>query len=406
MASAGKEEFAMNIFQRRAVRFLIPAFLLILLPSFGIATERRQLVVGTNGADCRGASFKSIQSAVDAASPGDSIRVCKGVYPEQLSITKSVDIEPDPGVFVVPLALKQNATGLATGVPIAAAIIVSGAADVSIADLTVDGINNAVTGCAPRVEGIYYQNASGEISRVVVRNFRLGPSLGGCQSGTGILIESGNGSSSHVEIRKCVIHDFQKNGITANEIGTYVRVHGNVVTGLGPTNGAAQNGIQIGFGANGEVSQNMVTNTVWSGCIDVSTCSAVATSILVAESDGVKVSENLLSDAQVNIFIVGNLGAVSGNQVFNSRVFDGIRIEGNNYLVSRNRITSAGEALIFIQGDENEVTHNRLSDATIGILKSTGSFNNNFDHNEFDHVAIPIQDPPTNSLVGLIIPDR
>lgn len=396
----------MNVFQRRVVRFLIPALLLTLLPSFGIATERRQLVAGNDGVDCPGASFKTIQSAVDAASPGDSIRVCKGIYPEQLSITKSVDIEPDPGVFLVPAALKQNANGLATGIPIATAIFVSGAANVSIADLTVDGINNAVTGCAPRVEGVYYQNASGEISRVVVRNFRLGLSLGGCQSGTGILIESGNGGSSRVEIKNCVIHDFQKNGITANEIGTDVRVHGNVVTGLGPTNGAAQNGIQIGFGAKGEVSQNMVTNTVWSGCLDVSNCSAVATNILVAESDGVKVSGNLLSDAQVNIFIDGNLGAVSGNQVFNSRVFDGIRIEGSNCLVSRNRITSAGEALIFIQGNENEITHNRLSDATIGILKSTGSLNNNFDHNDFQHVVIPIQDPPTNSLVGLIVPDR
>jgi parallel beta-helix repeat protein len=396
----------MNINDRRTVRFLIPALLSALSLPVGRASSNKQLVVGNAGQDCVGATYQSIQSAVDAASPGDSIRVCKGVYHEQLSITKSVDIDPDEGVFLVPPELKQNATGLATGVPIAAAIFVSGAAKVSITGLTLDGINNAITACAPRVEGIYYQNASGGIKHVVIRNFRLGQGLGGCQSGTGILVESGNGGSSEVEIESCVIHDFQKNGITANEIGTHVSVHGNVITGLGPTNGAAQNGIQIGFGAVGEISHNTVTETVWSGCTEVSTCLAVATNILVAESDGVNVSENTLSDSQVGIFIDGNHASVSENQVFNSRVFDGIRIQGSDSVVRRNRIKTAGEALIFIMGNDNKVEHNALADAVIGILKSTGSLDNNFDHNDFDNVAIHIQDPPLNSLAGLIIPER
>jgi nitrous oxidase accessory protein NosD len=396
----------MNINNRRTVRFLIPALLLALSLPVGRASASTQLVVGSASQDCVGATYQSIQSAVDAASDGDSIRVCKGVYQEQLSITKSVDINPDEGVFLVPSVLKQNATGLATGVPIAAAIFVSGTVNVSISGMTVDGINNAVTGCAPRVEGIYYQNASGKISRNVVRNVTLGLGLGGCQSGTGILVESGNGGSSDVTIVDNVVHDFQKNGITANEIGTHVSVHGNVITGLGPTNGAAQNGIQIGFGAKGEISQNMVMETIWSGCTDVSTCSAVATQILVAESDGVKVSDNMLADSQVSIFIEGNLAEVSGNQVFNSRVFDGIRIEGSNCRVRHNKISTAGEALIFVMGNDNKVEHNALADAVIGILKSTGSLDNKFDHNDFDNVAIHFQDPPLNSFAGLIIPER
>ena len=203
----------MNAHSAQIVGRLIPVLLLVVLPSFGTASAGSRLVVGKDG-DCPGASFTSIQSAVDAAAPGDTIRVCKGVYPEQPLITKRVNIESDPGVFLVP-RMQQNAIGLATGTPIAAAVLVSNAVGVSISGLTVDGITNGFTGCAPRLEGIYYQNASGRISRAVIRHFRLGQGLGGCQSGTGILVESGNGGSSDVEIEDCVIHDFQKNGITA-----------------------------------------------------------------------------------------------------------------------------------------------------------------------------------------------
>src|SRR5216684_4336078 len=66
-----------------------------------------------------------------------------------------------------------------------------------------------------------------------------------------------------VEIDHCTVHDFQKNGITADEKGTLAIIHRNVVTGLGPTTGAAQNGVQIGFGVAGSIVNNTVTNNVW-----------------------------------------------------------------------------------------------------------------------------------------------
>jgi hypothetical protein len=236
------------------------------------------------------------------------------VYSEpQLFINKAINLEGDAGVFFVPPSFTQNASGLASGAPVAAGIFVMGADSVSITGITVDGVNNLITQCSPRLEGIYFQNSSGKIDSVVVRNMKLGSGLSGCQSGTGILVESGNGGTSRVEIVNCRIHDFQKNGITANEIGTSVSAHSNTINGVGPTNGAAQNGIQVGFGATGKIVQNTVANMIWAPCTDINTCQAVATNILVAESDGVEVSSNTVSISQVGIFGDGNNEIISRN---------------------------------------------------------------------------------------------
>ena len=145
------------------------------------------------------------------------------------------------------LRFQQNTMSLATGDAIAAAVLVSGATNVKISGLTVDGINNGITECAPRLIGVYFQNSSGSLQHAAVRNFKLAASLNACQSGTGVFVESGGGQTSDVEIADSSIHDYQKNGITANESGTNAKIHDNVVTGIGPTTGAAQNGIQIGF---------------------------------------------------------------------------------------------------------------------------------------------------------------
>ena len=394
------------LFNRKGVASLI-CLLVCALSAPSRVRASRTLVVGQNQTTCPGATFSQMQAAIDQAAPGDSVHVCKGVYSEQqLFINKPLNLSGEPGVFLVPPSFTQNASGLASGAPIAAGIFVAKADPVSITGITIDGINNSINQCSPRLEGIYYQNASGKIDSVVVTNMKLGPGLNGCQSGTGILVESGDDAGSRVEIVNCKIHDFQKNGITANESGTFVSVHENVVTGLGPTTGAAQNGIQIGFGATGRIVENTVVNMIWSPCIDPNTCQAVATNILVAESDGVEVRDNTVSISQVGIFGDGNNATILRNRVSNASVFDGIRVEGNGSKVLNNAVATAGEALIFVEGNDNDVVHNALSDAPVGILKVSGSSDDKFRANDFDNVVRKIVDPMPRSLTGLLVPER
>jgi hypothetical protein len=383
---------------------LLAAMLLLPLPA--ISGDRPQLVVDDDKVECPHAAFSRIQDAVDAATPGAMIRVCKGNYAEQVAIHKPLTIAADSGAVLMPATMRQNTTSLFDGAPLATAILVADTTDVTIEGLIVDGVNNGVPQCSPRLFGIAFQNASGEISQVAIRNFKLGTGLGGCQSGTGIFVQSGGGGISNVEIEKSTIHDFQKNGITADEVGTQVSVHGNVVTGIGPTTGAAQNGIQIGFGAGGAISGNTVTNNLWSPCTAVDTCAAVATNILVTRSDGVEVSDNRAGISQIEIFVHGNQGLVAGNETFASSVFEGIRIEGDGNRVRHNRVFNGAESGIFVAGNNNVVEHNNITEAAVGILKETGSLGNVIRFNRVFDTLVAVQDPASLGLAGVVSPER
>jgi nitrous oxidase accessory protein NosD len=351
------------------------------------------LTVSENPTVCPDAQFTTIQAAIDAASPGANIHVCAGTYAEQLSISKPISLSGDNGVVIQPSGVVANSTGTASGQPIAAIILVQETPDVNISDLIVDGANGDIKGCAPDFIGIFYRNASGEISRVPVRNVKLAASLNGCQSGSGILVQSGGGAASIVTVENSSIHNYQKNGITANEFGTKVRIEGNVVTGVGPTTGAAQNGIQIGFGAAGSIERNTVANHIWSPCISTTVCDFSASDILVVQSDRVKLDQNRAGISQVGIAVLANHAQVTGNRVFDTQVFDGIQLVGNDNDAESNRIVHSDESGVFIQGNNNVVVQNTIDEAAFGVLKLAGSSGNIIAGNDFHNVTVKVLDP-------------
>src|ERR1700741_4732090 len=77
-------------------------------PGSAWPARRAQLVVDDDKIDCPNAGFSPIQDAIDAASPGDEIRVCKGIYIEQVKIGKPLDIEADNGAILMPSAMQAN----------------------------------------------------------------------------------------------------------------------------------------------------------------------------------------------------------------------------------------------------------------------------------------------------------
>ncbi len=351
----------------------------------------QQLVVVGNKAECPGAGFTTIQAAVNAAPLGASIRVCPGTYNEQVTIISSVTIKGDKGAVVMPSPMIQSSMNLATGDPIAAVILVKNTAHVTIEGLAVDGAASQII-CRPNMVGIYYRNASGKINDVVVKNMKPESGGGGCQSGLGIFVQSGNGGSSSVTVERSSVHDYDKNGITANESGTEVRVKENVVTGLGPTTDAAQNGIQVGFGATGQIEENTIINHIWSPCLSVSQCTDVAAGLLIFEANDVRIAKNTVGKSQTGIYLQGSHAKVEANNVFNTDVFDGIAVVGNNNRLEDNTITHSDEAAVFLLGNGNKITENTINETPIGVWKFGGG-GNFIEGNRYINTAKPVLDP-------------
>jgi nitrous oxidase accessory protein NosD len=383
----------LSVFLLLSVSFLVP---------YRAAAQDRDdkpdLLVDDDKVQCPAATFASIQDAINAANPGSRIRVCPGTYREQLSINKSLRIEGDSGAIVLPKGMAAN-TISSSGTPIAAAILVKDAANVEIEGLIVDTTNNEITECSPDLIGILYQNSSGSIEHNAVRNTKLSVSLNGCQSGDAIVVQSLGGETSKVNIDDNSVHDYQKNGITGNESGTEVTITNNVVTGLGPTTGAAQNGIQIGFGAKGGVLRNTVTDNIWAPCVTLSNCTFNATGILVFQSDDVRVEHNFVASNQVGIFAGGQNTKIESNNISNSLVLVGIDLAGDDSLASRNDVTHCGQAGILIEGNNNKVQSNEITEAPVGILKLSGTIGNTHSGNSFFDTLIPVQDPVAAHIV-------
>jgi hypothetical protein len=346
------------------------------------------LLVDDDKVQCPSATFTTIQSAVLAASSGDRINVCPGTYHEQVKVTKRLTIQ---GIAVgnqnlaviMPTGTLVNSSSLTSAAPIAAVVLVDGTEKVNLNNLTVDGSTNGLSGCGINLVGIYYRNSSGDVDNVAVKNIKLAPADFGCQSGLGIFVQSGNNKKSRVDISDSSVHDYQKNGITANEVGTEVNITGNAVTGVGPTVQIAQNGIQLAFGAKGRVEGNSVINHVYSPCTSGDNCAATSSNILIFNSNGVKVSGNNLGNSQVNIYYGGNRGEVSCNTIFQSPIFDGIDLIGNQNKAVDNRIFNSDQSAVFVMGDRNEVKDNLINETPFGVLKEASSTNTSISGNRY-----------------------
>jgi hypothetical protein len=401
---------------------------------------------------CGTPNYPTIQDAINHASAGSTVGICAGQgsnpdgsYPEQVYINKRLTLEGiavgnvNQAVITAPIGgVVTNANSLIDGSAIQAQIYVTDTTAVDITNVVVDGTGNGLATCAAFLVGIYYQDASGVVSHVVARHQEAADltDYGGCQWGLGIYAESGQISgksgTSTLTVEYASVHDFMKNGITGNEVGTSLNVIDSQIRGQGPTTGAAENGIQFGFGAKGEAVNNSVSDVVWSPCVSLSNCEATGTGILLYDSSNVTVSANHVAntqgavgiDADGEFFCVGgtNQGAsctgagdstctgtgaactpasandetVENNVVNGSLVYDAIDVCGSNdSAVTGNTISNSGQSAIHLDstcslfggpvGGSASVSGNIINEACAGILD--GSANNTIGTNTSNNVV-------------------
>src|ERR1039457_6459232 len=313
-------------------------------------------------------NYATIQQAVNASPPGTVIKVCPGNYPEQVAIiAKNLTLEgikygTEDAVVILPPAggLVANTTDVDSGDPVAAQPVVQNTGSVSISNLTVDGTGNGLS-CGPDVRGILFQNSSGTVKHVAVRNQVPNGIPNGCQVGESIWVETAAGHSSTVTIEHSSVHNYNKNGITGNDAGTNLTLAGNYIQGAGvvPKPGAAQNGIQLGFGATGTIMDNIVIDNIYGD----PTVAASADILLyrAAENSNITISRNIV-----------------GNRVFGASTYDGIDVCTNGNTVTGNTIVNSAESGVHLDascgstGLNNIVTGNVIREsACAGILDDT-----------------------------------
>ena len=180
-----------------------------------------------------------------------------------------------------------------TGGHFLGAVIKNGGTTAHVTNLTVTTSNLAdvCDGGNDRLRGILFDGADGSITNNTVVDINQGAS--GCQEGNGIEVRNEpfdtTGSDLLVNISGNAVTNYQKNGITANG-SVAATITDNVVTGAGPVNYIAQNGIQIGFGGTAVIKGNTVSGN------DYTPTDTVACGVLYFQADGVKASMNIRFD--------------------------------------------------------------------------------------------------------------
>jgi hypothetical protein len=309
-------------------------------------------------------AYMTVSSAVADASAGDTIKVCDGMYMEQVTITTNsitlISVNTwGAKILAPPLMVDPKAI-----------VRVNGATGVTITGFEISGPGAGTCGSLSygiRVDG----GGSATIQNDHITLIRDEP-LSGCQNGVGIAVgRNAESTTGTATILNNVIDTYQKGGIVIDNTGSSALITGNEITGVASTMFIAQNGIQVSRGAKAEIRENQVDGNWFSGAF------WTATGILVFESDSVKVQGNTVSNSQTGIDMESwcwKRPSASNNQVMQNTI-DGqsdfgvtvfaVAFEGfstcnpftNNNKVDSNSITSEnfpgdGDTGIFVGTDE------------------------------------------------------
>ena len=227
-------------------------------PSLAPTAAEDNMLIVDDGLDCPNAEYLTVQSAVNAATPGDMIKVCRGTYIEQVTIPAGKD---EITLFSVP-ALQAVIKAPPVMADPKAIVRVSGAQEVTIRHFTITGPGGA--GCDSIRWGVRVDtNGSALITDNHITEIHDTP-FSGCQNGIGVLVGRGrpdlaDNSPGSGQVVHNLIDRYQKGGVVVDNTGTSAaEVAYNEVTGM-PTPIIAQNGIQVSRAGRGEAHHNKVS---------------------------------------------------------------------------------------------------------------------------------------------------
>jgi hypothetical protein len=251
-------------------------------------------------------AFAKVQDGVNFVA-GSTVYIAPGTYEEQVEITSPLTLQ---GAGAAATIIKSPVTltkFFSTGPNNKPIIYVHDTSGVNINDLTVDGAGRGNANY--RFMGIAYRNAGGAVSNCVIKDVRDNP-ISGTQHGIGIYALADNGTNRTLNLSNTTITGFQKNGTVFAGANLSVSANGNTITGAGPVNFIAQNGIQLSTGATGTITNNVVS------AISYTPFTWSATGILVYGASGpVLTTGNTVTNAMVGIWYINTDGSANQNNL-------------------------------------------------------------------------------------------
>jgi hypothetical protein len=326
-----------------------PTELLTVGPELSLTSSGGDMIVVDDGLDCPNPDFLTIQAAVNAAQPGDKIKVCRGIYIEQVTIPSGKDgltlfsepafqaVVKAPPVMTDPKAIVR----------------VSGAQDVTIRHFTITGPGGG--GCDSIRYGVRVDSGgSALITDNHITEIHDTP-FSGCQNGIGVDIgrasvdgpTSGTGTVVHN-----LIDRYQKGGVLVSNAGSSAEVAYNEIVGVGPTPIIAQNGVQVSGQAQGDVHHNKISQNNYSGA------GTESTGILLFSNPIARAHHNevFLNDSGVTTFIATNTAEMSYNNARNNDYGVVAYNPSSQVLITHNK---AFENTMFDCRDDNIPTTNQ-----------------------------------------------
>ena len=186
--------------------------------------------------------------------------------------------------------------------------------------MTVDGLKRGAATCSAGVRGagVALINSSGSIVNAHILNTSQPQSAFGCQDGAwqGVLAASSapNGPDK-VTVRSVTVEAFQKNGLTAwsDGVGKLHAIFESNTVLSNPTALTAQNGIQLSYGASGELRSNSVRGVYYLGE------NWTASGILIYNASAAEVKENLVNSSQTSIVVQDGPATIDHNWIYSSQ---------------------------------------------------------------------------------------
>ena len=306
---------------------------------------------------CTHPNYSHLQEAVNQ--PTSTVKVCKGTYVEQVQIEKGVTITGEAGaVLKLPAAPADSTTPCDTAIgesfqPNQDELSICTPGVVSISGLKIEALWPAGF-CYDSMYGVFIAGGATLKATSDTINGAGASPINGCQGG--VALQAGSARTEpnevgHAILDKVSISGYQKNGINITGAGATGAITSTTVTGAGPTNQIAQNGIEVAFGGVAKVKSSTISGNE---CEVVPACGFTATQsagiLFFLDGPGSSVTKTKIKENDFGAYYVSESPTAPASpevsltkDTFSGNRYEGLILDQGKAALTHDRITGPGK---------------------------------------------------------------